>query len=657
MGDESMRLYGRNVRYAATLFGVLSAAVSTTLVGASLHDAPAAESTEESPAAPRGPTDPAELEAFVDGIMATQLNDKHIAGATIAFVVDNKPFFSKGYGYADVAAKKPVDPDESMFRIGSVSKLFTWTAVMQLAEQGKLDLDADINEYLSDFQIPATYAQPITLKHLMSHTPGFEDHVIGLFGRSADDIGPLGELLARELPARVRKPGELSSYSNHGTAIAGYIVQEVSGVPWADYIEENILEPLGMSRATVRQAAADKLPPEMSKGYKYTGGRFVEQGFEYVPAAPAGSMSASAGDMVKFMIAHLQDGAYGDVRILSEDTARQMHGLLFTHDPRIEGMAYGFMRMKYGDEHIIEHGGDTFAFHSYFVMLPEHHSGFFVSYNTVAAGSARGTLLRALLDRYYPPADPSTPEPTADFEKRAALYSGKYGATRHSHTSLAKIGALFSVAEASVDDDELVLSFGDDSVLRFVEIEPGLFREIDGQRMVAFRENGDLPATHLFMGGAPVAWVRLPWYETPQVSLGILVACVGVFASALVGWPWAAFINHGHGQAAQRTAGSRFASWLAWVASLASLVVIALAMIPFSDPDQITYGVPPLLTGLLLATPAIAVLVAGILVCTLVAWARSYWRLSARLHYTCVLGAGVAFVWFLNQWNLLGLPI
>ena len=164
---------------------------------------PAAPLSVEQSAAHRGPTSVTDLEAFLDGILTIQLKDRHIAGATISVVVDDKPFFAKGYGYADVAAKKPVDAEVTMFRIGSVSKLFTWTAVMQLAEQGKLDLDADVNKYLTDFKVPETYSKPITLKHLMSHTPGFEDQVIGLFARSPDKT-PLGEILARDLPARVR---------------------------------------------------------------------------------------------------------------------------------------------------------------------------------------------------------------------------------------------------------------------------------------------------------------------------------------------------------------------------------------------------------------------------------------------------------------------
>jgi CubicO group peptidase (beta-lactamase class C family) len=201
---------------------VKPAAASGTKLAAEPAPEPAAEPAVKADEAPNraaaasparnGPTDRAELEAFVDGIMAAQLRDKHIAGATIAFVVDNRPFFAKGYGYADVEARKPVNPDETMFRVGSVSKLFTWTAVMRLAEQGKLDLEADINNYLKEFKIPPTYPEPVTLKHLLAHTPGFEDHVIGLFGRSADDLQPLGQLLSRRLPARVRKPGELAYY-------------------------------------------------------------------------------------------------------------------------------------------------------------------------------------------------------------------------------------------------------------------------------------------------------------------------------------------------------------------------------------------------------------------------------------------------------------
>lgn len=624
-------------------------------------ETPAEEPTDESaPDERQGPTDPAELEAFIDGIMAVHMKDKHIAGATISVVIDNRPFFSKGYGYADVAAAKPVDPDKTMFRIGSVSKLFTWAAVMQLVEEGKLDLDADINTYLEDFKIPRTYAEPITLRHLLTHTPGFEDHVLELFAHSADKVEPLGVLLARQLPARVRPPGMLASYSNHGTAIAGYIVEQVSGMPWEDYIEQKILVPLGMEYTLVRQPAEDELPAEMSKGYAYERGRYVEEGFEYVPLAPAGTIASSAGDMARFMIAHMRDGGDDSPQILQEETARRMRELLFTHDEALEGMAYGFMRMTYNGEQIVHHGGDTRLFHSFLVMLPERKTGFFVSYNTETGSGIRGQLLEAFVDRYFPA--PETPD-KEDAEKKPATrqptslerLAGSYGGIRRSYTSITKLAAQFNVLTVSVDDGQLVLSGVGGDPKRFVEIEPLLFREVDDQDTLAFRQDGQGKITHLFLGNVPyMAYEKLAWHETPRFMLLLLGGCGLIFLSAVLGWPWAAFIAWGAPR--ETTVGSRLATWLAWITSTAALAWMAAAAFVVQGADELVYGAPPLVDWMLWATPVIAALVAIVLLFALVAWLRGYWRFSGRLHYTCVLLAGLGFVWFLHYGNLLRLP-
>ncbi|MEX0678594.1 MAG: serine hydrolase domain-containing protein [Pirellulales bacterium] len=622
---------------------------------------PPEESPETPPAERRGPTDPAELAAFIDGIMAAQMKEKHVAGATISVVVDNRPFFSKGYGYANVAAKEPVDPDKTMFRIGSVSKLFTWTAVMQLAEEGKLDLDADINTYLADFKIPPTYPEPITLEHLMTHTPGFEDHILELFARSPDKLEPLGTLLARQLPARVRPPGGLASYSNHGTAIAGYIVAEVSGMPWEGYIEQKILQPLGMEHTLARQPALDKMPADMSKGYAFERGRYEEKGFEYVPLAPAGAVSASAGDMARFMIAHMQDGRYDSTQILKDETARRMRQLLFTHDERLDGMAYGFFRLTYNGEQIVHHGGDTRWFHSFLVMLPERKTGFFVSYNTDTAGAARERLLTAFLDRYFPAAEPpekkdQEKEPASGQPGSLKRFTGSYGALRRSYTSIAKLAALMGVVKISADGGQLVVSGLGSDPTRFVEIEPLLFREVDGWETIAFRQDAQGHITHLFVGKLPiVAFEKLAFGETPMFAMLLVGACALVFLSAVIGWPWAAFIAWGVPR--ETTVGSRLAGWLGWIVSLAALVWLGAALLFMREPEELAYGVPPLVEAMLWAAPAIAVLVAAVLLAALAAWLRGYWRFSGRLHYTCVLAAGLAFVWFLHHWNLLRLPI
>ena len=230
--------------------------------------------------------DAADLTSF-DG--ASDARIEAITGAVVA-VVAGENGFQQGLRFADVEARRPVDPEKTLFRIASISKLFTWTAVMQLVEAGKIDLNTDINTYLKDLKIPATFEQPITMKHLLTHTPGFEDLVIGLFAHKPEEVGPLVDMLKGQLPVRVRPPGLVTSYSNHGTAIAGHAVASVSGMPWEDYVEQRILNPLGMTHTLVRQPGEDKLPADLSKGYKWEGGRFVAKGFEYIPDAPAGCM-------------------------------------------------------------------------------------------------------------------------------------------------------------------------------------------------------------------------------------------------------------------------------------------------------------------------------------------------------------------------------
>src|SRR5829696_8638691 len=220
-----------------------------------------------------GPTDPAEMEAFLDEELGREMEKYHIAGAAVSVVKDGELFFAKGYGYADLENKIPVDPEQTIFRIGSVGKLFTWTAVMQLVEQGKLDLDEDINDYL-DFRIPDTYPQPITLKHLMTHTSGFDDRLLESLVSDPNDVGPTREWLISHMPARARPPGDVAAYSSYGTSLAGYIVARVSGEPYNRYIQEHILNPLGMVHTTAQSPIPPDLRAQASAGYTYEDGDF-----------------------------------------------------------------------------------------------------------------------------------------------------------------------------------------------------------------------------------------------------------------------------------------------------------------------------------------------------------------------------------------------
>src|SRR5579885_2996455 len=362
------------------------------------------------PAEPVPEMSPADIGAFLDGLVPQQLARDDIAGAVVVVVKDGKVLFAKGYGYADVERHRPVSPSETLFRVGSISKLFTWTALMQLIEQGRVDLDADVNRYL-DFTIPPALGQPVTVRELFTHTPGFQESLEDLFVPTAAELRPLGRYLATHVPARIYPPGTVPAYSNYGAALAGYIVERVSGMPFNDYVERYLFSPLAMTHASFRQPLPAALEPLMSRGY-FVASR-PAQPFEIVQAYPAGSLSASGEDMAHFMIAQLEGGQYQGVRILQPDTVAQMQSRQFGLSPWMHASALGFYEESRNGHRIIGHGGDTVFFHSDLHLMPDAHLGFFVSYNSqgreASSAQDRSYLWHRFLDRYFPVAVPALP--------------------------------------------------------------------------------------------------------------------------------------------------------------------------------------------------------------------------------------------------------
>jgi CubicO group peptidase (beta-lactamase class C family) len=605
--------------------------------------------------APSGLRDRAELEAFIDGVMAAQKEADHIEGATVAVVANGELFFAKGYGHADRAAGKKVDPDRTLFRIGSVSKLFTWTAVMQQVEQGKLDLNADVNTYLagSPVHVPDLYPQqPITMMHLMTHTAGFEDYVIGLFARTPAAMRPLGDVLADQLPARVRPPGQLSSYSNHGTALAGYIVERLSGVPFEQYVEKQILAPLQMAHTTARQPVPEVLAPDMSVGYRFAAGQYNVESFEYVPAFPAGAMSASAVDMTHFMIAHLQDGRYENARMLSEATARRMHSRLFGHAAGLNGMLHGFLEMNRNGHRIYGHGGDTLWFHTELALLPDDHVGIFVSYNCDSGASARTAVVKAFVDRYFPDTSPSRPVATRTGEP-AGTFAGSYRSIRVSYTSMAKVAALLGAVSVSELSDGRLLTSGLGGLRprRWVPVAPLLFRDAEGDDQIAFLKDAPGRVSHLVVGFPAVAFERLGVMETPLFHGVALAASLVLLASALVAWPIMAWRGRRH-----RTpeTPSRWARLLVWMTALLLIAFFLTLLGALRDPLEIAFGVPNAIR-VALALPLVAVVLTVVaLAFVALAWTRRYWGLAGRIYYSMVAASAVVCLAVLFYWNLLG---
>jgi len=592
-------------------------------------------------------SDGAALEAFVDAKMAAQFEAYDLVGSVVMVVEAGEPTFGKGYGYADLESQTPVDPDRTAFRIGSITKLFVWTAVMQLVEQGALDLNADVNAYLSTVRVPDTSAEPVTMAHLMAHTAGFEDRSVGLFARTPAAVRPLAELLDGGLPARVRPAGEAAAYSNHGAALAGLVVEEVSGLEWNDYLEERILAPLGMTRSTGRQPVPAALEGELAVGYDVGAGSFVRRSFDFVPLAPAGSMSATGSDMARFMLAHLQGGAHGGGSILGSESVQAMHRTHATQDPRLSGSAHGFIEQTFQGRRTIGHGGGIVAFTSLMVLVPDDDLGLFLAYNTAAGAAAAADFVADFFAFRYEapevvPANPSVHRPNV---------VGTYRPSRVAHTTLDKLAGLLQTASiVSADDGSLVArNLGAFGTTRWVPVEPLVYREVASQDLLVFHEDDDGRIVRALVGSQPhMAFERLAWHQIPAFHAGLVGFSVAAFVSAVVGWPLTRRWRRGGRRL------SRVARSTAWAASAAFLAFLAGLAVVLRDPMEVAFGVPPLLRVVLaigLAGAALT-LVAGFLVAR--AWVRGEGSVVGRLHLSAVVAAGAAFVWFLDAWNLLG---
>lgn len=601
----------------------------------------------------------ADVAAFLDGIMPLQLAREDIAGAVVLVVKDGKVLFAKGYGYADVGKKSPVTPDGTLFRPGSVSKLFTWTAVMQLVEQGKLDLDRDVNDYL-DFKIPATYPKPITLRNIMTHTSGFEETVKDMWLASPNNIIPIGDYVKAHVPARIFPPGVTPAYSNYATTVAGYIVQRVSGEPFDDYIEHHILFPLGMQHSTFRQPLPPHLKSMMSSGY--TVASEPAKPFELVEPAPAGSSSITAMDISHFMIAHLQDGKYENVQILRPETAQLMHSRQFANLPEMNAMALGFYEETRNGHRIIGHGGDTVYFHSDLHLIPDAGVGFFVSYNSrgKAEISPRDALWHQFMDRYFP-YEPPVGVAVANAAEDAKIVSGRYIVSRRMESNfLAVLTPLqqLKVSPSSSDNTVIASELKDlnGKPKHFREIGPLLFRDVNGQNRIAFKRD-DSGRLVLVIDYPFMVFQYASWYESSAFNLVVICGALGVFLLTLVLWPITYFVRRHYAQTPKLSPTlGKLRTWvrvvcavdLIFVAVFVTVVLLSEKYLSiFSSKMDIWFHLLQLLGWL------------GVLGGLVMLWnAIESWRyqergLWSKLGDTLIVLAAVGFTWFVTYWNML----
>ncbi len=486
-----------------------------------------------------------DVEAFLDGLVSMQLQREDIAGAVIVVVKDGNVLVSKGYGYANVKGRTPVSPGATLFRPGSISKTFTWTAVMQLVEQGKLSLDRDINDYL-DFQVPHTFGRPVTMRNLMTHTSGFEEVIKDLAVNRVEDLPPLQAFVISHEPNQIFVPGTIPAYSNYGADLAGYIVQRVSGVPFEQYIQDNIFRPLGMTHATFIQPLPDSLKATMSNGYELASDD--AKPFELVPPEPApdGGLSITGADMAPFMIAHLQNGSYGETRILQKQTAEMMHARQFSMDSAVNGMALGFYEESRNGPRIIGHGGDLSYFHSDMHLVFDKGLGFFVSYNSSGKGDLdpRSALWQEFLDRYFPASEPNTQEPG---KPAMDSVSGKYLSSRRAQTTILKSlwlvlaePSVSRAADGTIQVDSMKDFAGQPK--RWRGIGSMKFREVGGQQLLVFKPDAS-GRMQMFTEDPIELYQRVSWNENKTVLSIALGFATLVFALTLVLWPIGALLR------------------------------------------------------------------------------------------------------------------
>jgi CubicO group peptidase (beta-lactamase class C family) len=607
------------------------------------------------------PLDAADLGAFFDGIIPLQLERSDIAGASVLVMKDGKVLLQKGYGYSDFKGKKLVDPDSTIFRLASISKLFTWVCVMQLQEQGKLDLDTDINSYL-DFKIRPAFGKPITLRNLMTHTGGFEEETRDILLIKPKGVPSLRDFLIENQPRRIFVPGTVPAYSNYGVGLASYIVQRVSGQPFEQYVAENIFTPLGMTHSTFYQPPASGLEKLPSEGYRGSTEK-AALGFEIFNPVGAGGLSSTASDMGRFGQALLNGGELEGKRILQAKTLDQMYTPQFRASDQLPPICMGFYETWRNDLRWIGHEGDLIAFHSLFFLERKQKLVLFVSFNTAsAAGKPRPELVQMFSDRYFPSDQKQnfSSGPREEFK----AFEGAFESTRRANSTKVALINLMSQRTAKLDKDgDLELVGAKDlrgHTIKWKPIGKDLLQEVDGQHRLFGIRDPSGKIVRLASDFAGIQAERVRWYEKSKLVLwgaGLsLLALLSVMLAAISRTIRRLALRNRPKPAPQP--GTRWlprttqaAAWI-WVLLLGTICgVVAAVGDDFPPPTTAWvkyFYLINVLAGLAIFFSVLAIF-SGLL-----SWPRSDLRGITKVKFSLVALACLFLTWFAIHWNVIG---
>ena len=584
------------------------------------------------------------MESFVDQYVADGMQAAHVPGFALVVVKDGRTLISKGYGYADLERQIPMTPQTNL-RAGSVSKPIVATAVMQLVEQGLVELDAPVSKYIPDLKLTDRFGQASTVAQLLTHQSGYTDAVMLSHVPTLEEWQPLGEYLHENLGPRDIQPGVMA-YSSWNTALLGYMIEKVTGLPYDQAIARSLFDPLGMSKTTFTQPLPDEIRANLAMGYFYQGGTYEIVPLDYVRLSPGIAMVTTAEDIGWFMQALLNGGQFNGSQVLQADTVGMLLRRQAAAHPYSRGKTYAFSENRFAGRQVLNHDGNGIGFGSRMILVPEQNLGIFISTNhrqiqfdadtpTPAFDFIRD-LATTILEREVPetPQNVSALTPLPDAAARAGRYAGHYQRAETPLKDFFKIRYLMDNVDVS-DNGDGSITIGSK---RYVEVEPLVFQsQGDANFFVVFIENAGGEVEYLTFGGTG-SYKKADWYQTLNFSIGLVAGMLLIFLSCVVSWP---FLRQG--------------SWLAWAVSLLNLIFLVGFGIMVATADILLFfKMIPLPMRFLMALPWISAMgTLGLIVSQFRRSSRQGISRWGKIHTSLVTIASLAFIWFVAYWNLL----
>nr|WP_257207136.1 beta-lactamase family protein [Bacillus thuringiensis] len=422
---------------------------------------------------------PKDVEAFTNKVIPEKMKKENAAGVALVVVKDNQILFQKGFGFSDKEKNTPIDPKKTVFRLASISKVFTASAVMQLVEQGKIDLNKDIVNYMGGLKYQNNMGEPVTMEHLLTHTTGFDyvDPRPEDIHYQENDYTMLKDYVADNMPTVVRKPGDTYTYDNFASMLQGYIVQNLTNTPFYKYMAKNIFYPLEMHNSSF--VMTNFIKEKLATGYDAKGNAIPF--YQTRPTdMPQGSMFSTGSDVANFMIAQLNDGKFKNNQILQKETVEDMQKTKFALHPKYPNMTYGFeffSPQSHNGQYVFGKGGNIPGFSSLMWLIPEHKIGVFVVTNKDSS-ALPVEVFDDFMNQYFP--DKTKPEYLNPNEEELKKFEGVYRDLRLKNL----------MSHVNISEGKLYVSDKVYGKQELKQIDPLLFEDEKGNYM-AFKLHKD----------------------------------------------------------------------------------------------------------------------------------------------------------------------